>query len=540
MEKALQAAIHNPVAAPQGNLRELQLALGLFAAYIACDALTSHFPGRLGITPFNPEAALAIALLMFCGLKYTPLVFIAAAVGEIVLQALARPLFVALLCSAILTAGYVSAAVLLGGRTRALTLLSAPRDVMRLIGVTLLCMLICGMAYVGVLTYFEVGPSGRYFFGTRRFFIGYSVSVLVIAPLVFMAFSAVRRKQIAALMREREAWLQIAAIAACVGWVFQHDQPQHAHNFYLLFLPLTWMATRFGAAGAAVALALLQLGVYLMFFLSGYKPLSVFELQLLMISLALTGLLLGVAIDEQRRLSAEYRESLKLAAAGEMAATIAHEINQPLTALSAYATATRLLAAAPGPDHARLRDTTEKMLVETQRAAAVVKRLRDFFRSGATRLQTVAMGELTANVVGALRARANVAHIALTCEVDGELPRLLADPLQIEVVLRNLIQNALESSAGADEQRRRVDVRVGLNDKREIVVAVQDSGAGIREADMQHLFDAFVTTKAAGMGMGLAISRAIVEAHGGRIWAVPGSAGLLCFALPTAAAAVEK
>lgn len=540
MEKAiLPAAPAQELAVPR-NLRQIYVAIGLFAAYMLLDWLTYHYPGRLGLTPFNPEAALAIALLLFCGLKYVPLVFVAAAFGEIVLQAVPRPLFVALICSGILTAGYAGVAALLAGRMGIGVALSTRRDVLRLIAVTLLCMLICGMAYVGVLTYFEVGQKGRYFFGSRRFFIGYSVSILVVAPLIFMAFNGERRQQIAALLRTREIWLQFAAVAACGSWVFLQEERQHAQNFYLLFLPLIWMATRFGLAGAALALALSQVGLYLLFFLSGYKPLSVFELQLLMISLVITGLLLGVTIDEQRRLSLDYRESLKLAAAGEMAATIAHEINQPLTALSSYATAAQLMTATSRTDHAQLRTTMEKMHAETQRAAVVVKRLRDFFRSGATRLEAVAVGELTAKVVTGLRSKAELARLVLTYEGRGKLPSVLADPLQIEVVLRNLIQNAMDSAASAGEQQGRVAVIVECNNTGEIVVSVHDNGSGIRDSDTRRMFDSFVTSKPTGMGMGLAISRAIVDAHGGRIWAVPGKSGLLCFTLPLDATAGEK
>jgi C4-dicarboxylate-specific signal transduction histidine kinase len=224
-----------------------------------------------------------------------------------------------------------------------------------------------------------------------------------------------------------------------------------------------------------------------------------------------------------------------------MAATIAHEINQPLTALSGYATAAQLLAAAPQPDPARLRTTLEKMHTETGRAAAVVKRLRDFFRSGSTRLEAVALGELTARVVDSLRTRADAVQVVLTCQAHGKLPAVFADSLQIEVVLRNLIQNALESAAGVAEAQGRVDVTIRNNAGAGAVeVSVHDNGAGIRDADTQRLFESFVTTKSSGMGMGLAISRAIVDAHGGRIWAVPGESGLLCFALPVDAAEGEK
>jgi signal transduction histidine kinase len=133
-----------------------------------------------------------------------------------------------------------------------------------------------------------------------------------------------------------------------------------------------------------------------------------------------------------------------------------------------------------------------------------------------------------------------VAGVALSCQATARLPHVLADPLQIEVVLRNLIQNAMESAAGAGAHQGRVGVNIGLENEREIVVSVHDNGGGIRDADTERMFDSFATTKPAGMGMGLAISRAIVDAHGGHLWAVPGNSGLLCFTLPLDAASGEK
>ncbi|MBM3340806.1 MAG: hypothetical protein FJY56_01640, partial [Betaproteobacteria bacterium] len=386
---------------------------------------------------------------------------------------------------------------------------------------------------------FGIGREGRYFFGARRFFIGYSVSVLVMAPLLLLAFCAPRRRQIAAFFRSIEGWLIVAAIAASVAWVFLHDELRHAQNLYMLFLPLVWAATRFGMVGGSIALVLIQLGLFLQFFLANYQPLSVFELQLVMIALAITGLLLGVTIDEWRRATDEVRESLKLAAAGEMSAAIAHEINQPLTALAGYATAGKLIAAALAPDHAQLADTMAKLQVEVQRTAAVVQRLREFFRSGATQLEQVSLAEQAELVFASLNSKAQAARVRLNVHAAPGVPAAMVDALQIEVVLRNLIANAIESAAESAEPGR-VDVTIEPYTGNQVLVQVHDSGAGISEADRERLFDSFVTTKSTGMGMGLAISRAMINAHGGRIWAVPGKRGLLCFVLPTDAASEAK
>jgi two-component system, LuxR family, sensor kinase FixL len=505
-----------------------------FCLYVVLDRLTYVFPARFGVTPFNPEAAIAVVMLMFCGMRYVPLVFIATLWGEYSLPAVQRPWAVMLLNSAVLTAAYAAMAHLLTHRFRVRIDMDTRRDLTRLMGVTLVCMLLCGIAYVGVLISFGIGPADRYFNGARRFFIGYSVGILIAAPLVLMLFSEKRRAQFAACLRAREAWLLVAAIATCIWWVFGQDKQDHVRYFYVLFLPVIWAAARFGTVGAAGSLSLIQSGVFAVMYLTGYQPLSVFELQLLLIALAITGLLLGVAIDEQQRAASDFRESLHLAAAGEMAAAITHEINQPLTALAGYATAGQLLAAAPALDHARLKQTMAKLVEESKRTAAVVRRLRDFFRSGATRLERVMLAELVERVVASQRARAQASNVTLECEIPGgadTLKPVLVDTVQIEVVLRNLLMNALDSAAQAASSGS-VRLSVTVNQAGMQQVEVRDSGSGILAQDAERMFESFVTTKTAGMGMGLAISRAIMEAHGGKLWAVPGGNGVLCFTLP--------
>ncbi|HTD90797.1 MAG TPA: ATP-binding protein [Burkholderiales bacterium] len=533
MEKVIMPTMANRVIAKAPDFQHTAaFALALFALYVALDWLTYVFPARFGVTPFNPEAALAVALLMFCGIRFVPLVYLAVLLGEYTLPAAPRPLMVIVINSAILTAGFAAIAVLLTGRFRIRIELSTRRDVLYLMGVTLACMLVCGVAYLGVLISFGIGPADRYFSGTRRFFIGYGAGILVAAPLLFMMFSEKRRSKFMEYLHSREAWLQAAGIAVCIWWVFVQEQQEHVRYFYVLFLPLIWAATRFGMVGATSALAVIQASLLVVFSIDGYQPVSVFELQLLFITLVITGLLLGVSIDEQRRATADFHESLKLAAAGEMAAAITHEINQPLTALSGYATAGQLIAASPDPDRALLNDTMRKLLEESKRTSAVVRRLRDFFRSGATRLERVGVTDLITKVMASLRSRADAAEVVTTCRFGGNLPTVLIDPLEIEVVLRNLLVNAIESAATAGPFSGRVEVAIEINKAGEVVVAVSDSGPGIRDADAERLFDSFVTTKTSGMGMGLAISRAIVDAHGGRLWAVPGTSGLFCFTLP--------
>jgi signal transduction histidine kinase len=134
-----------------------------------------------------------------------------------------------------------------------------------------------------------------------------------------------------------------------------------------------------------------------------------------------------------------------------------------------------------------------------------------------------------------MRSRADAQGVALTLEARDDLPEVLADATQVEVVLRNLVANAIDAAV-AGTQPRRVAVRVVREGAALLRACVEDSGAGVSEPDAERIFEPFETTRASGMGMGLAISRAVVEAHGGRLWVESGSAGRFCFTLPVEAA----
>jgi C4-dicarboxylate-specific signal transduction histidine kinase len=216
--------------------------------------------------------------------------------------------------------------------------------------------------------------------------------------------------------------------------------------------------------------------------------------------------------------------------AGEMGASIAHELNQPLLAVVAYAKAGKLCAEAGDGERARLLDTLDKLVVEAKRAAEVVRRLRDLFRLGAAQRVIASVDVPVHRAVDGARGRAEALSVTMAVNAGERPPMVLLDPLQIEVVVANLIANALDSLA-APSRPGRIDVTIEAS-RDAVTVSVRDDGAGIAAADAERVFDPLVTTKATGMGMGLTISRAIVEAHGGRMWIEPGPGGKLHFTLP--------
>jgi signal transduction histidine kinase len=304
---------------------------------------------------------------------------------------------------------------------------------------------------------------------------------------------------------------------------------------YLLLLPVIWAAMRHGLAGGVLASAFAQVGVIVAMQAGAHPDAAVVEMQLRMATISMTSLLLGVTVDERSRVDAELRRSLRMAAAGQMSAALAHEMSQPLTALAAYAQACERLAAGPEPvtpeRRAMLRDVTRRIALDARRSSDVVKRLRDFFQSGATQLKACSPAELIRGEVQAHQRRADAERIRLRVEVDEGLPKVWADEVQVAVVLRNLLSNALDAVRAGGSGGGEVLVRARA-EPRELMVEVIDSGPGLNTAQLQSVFEPGVTDKVWGMGVGLSICRAIIEAHEGRLWALPGPGGRFGFTLP--------
>jgi len=229
------------------------------------------------------------------------------------------------------------------------------------------------------------------------------------------------------------------------------------------------------------------------------------------------------------------QRALRLAAAGEMASALAHELNQPLTAVANYARAGQLLLEAGRSGE--ISDVLDKVATEARRAGAVVRRLRDFFKTGHTRRDPVAILPLVVETIGEVEERARRQSCRLEYAIPADLPPVRGDGVQLQVVLRNLLINALDAVAPESMGSLDEDPEVTLTAHREddeVLIQVVDNGPGILPQFRDRLFDPFATSKPQGMGLGLAISRAIVEAHGGRLWAESPSAGgsRFCLALP--------
>ncbi len=513
------------------HIKQLGQGLAFVAAYVALDwASYLHPLHGLNITPWNPSLALGLVVWIRQGKLAALPWFCAILIGEILVRGLPATLPLTALLSAVLTAGYGLIAEALGRRLNDGNIPSDRRGLLSWLIIVVIGTLVTSGIYVSLLLPSGLIPVGDWSIAWVRFWIGDFVGIVVTMPFFWLMLDVRGRAKLLDILPRLET-VGYGVLAVAMLWVsFGLGGTGEFQYFYLLFLPIVWAAARQGVAGAAVAAFALQGGVVISVQWLDLVAVTVFELQMLGAVLAFVGLFIGAVVDEKQRVSLELRQTLRLAAAGEMAAALAHELNQPLTALSAYGMATKNLLEL-GETGAPLRDTVGRMIEESRRAADVVRRLRDFFLTGATQLERMELLDLVGGVVDQFRAKAESSGVELILAPMPECT-LLVDRPQIAVVLRNLMANALDAVAECPEGQRRIEVSAQRNHSNRVEIRVNDSGPGLSDATAATLFEAFRSTKASGLGLGLAMSRAIAEAHGGRLCAEAKKHGLFKLELP--------
>jgi C4-dicarboxylate-specific signal transduction histidine kinase len=224
------------------------------------------------------------------------------------------------------------------------------------------------------------------------------------------------------------------------------------------------------------------------------------------------------AEDEARRTLGTMAHLERVAAVGELASALAHELNQPLTAILANAQTAQEWLATPSPDLAELRDTVDDIVAENIRASEVIRRMRGMLKKGEFRSDAVDLNEVVREVTRLIANDALLRGASIDLELSPALPRVRGDAIQFQQVLLNLLVNGLHAVADESPHRRRLSVRTAGVDGG-VEVSVHDTGKGIAESDLPQVFAPFFTTKGEGLGVGLSISRSIVETFGGRIWA---------------------
>jgi C4-dicarboxylate-specific signal transduction histidine kinase len=225
------------------------------------------------------------------------------------------------------------------------------------------------------------------------------------------------------------------------------------------------------------------------------------------------------AEDALRRAQAELAHATRVTTLGELSASIAHEVDQPLTSIVASGNAAVRWLDREAPEKQRAIRSITRMVSEARRASQVIRRIRELAKKAETVMSQVDMNGLVADVLMLINREATSQRVEVRPELASELPPALGDRVELQQVLINLVMNGMQAMAPVADRARVLVIRTQRHDANQILVAVEDTGIGIESENLDRLFGAFYTTKPDGMGMGPSISRSIVEAHGGSVWA---------------------
>lgn len=221
---------------------------------------------------------------------------------------------------------------------------------------------------------------------------------------------------------------------------------------------------------------------------------------------------------------------------GELAASIAHEINQPLAAIATSGSACQRWLEHDPPNMERALRALQRMIDDVNRASEVVARIRRQSRNAEPQIAVLDLAEVIGEVVELARGELERHEVELSARIQEHVPAVLADRVQIGQVIINLMLNALEAMQATPAGARRLTLRLTVQEPGQVQFSLADTGPGLSRAARERLFETFWTTKPEGTGLGLTISRSIIESHGGRLWAEPGTRGgaVFCFTLPAA------
>ena len=499
----------------------LTIALGYIAGYVLLDWVSYVHPFAVsGITPWNPQTGLSFALILLLGPEFLPWLFVAPFVADVLVRQLPLPLAAESLVVLVLGFGYGGAtALLLSPRVGFDPTLTSMRALLWLMAAALVSIAIVAVGHASVLVTFSILAPNEFGQAALRAFIGDVIGVTVVTPFLLIFFTRRRFPTIS-----WEAPLLLLVIVAALWAVFGFVDAYRFQLFYVLFIPIIWTAVRFGLEGVTAGLIVTQIGLIAAIQISGQSAIDVTAYQALMVVLAVTGLAIGVLVNAQQRTQQQLRlqqEALhrasRLGTMGEFAAAVAHEINQPLTAIANYARLAKRAIEKQPPDAATAVEATSSAIEQVDRAAEVVRRFREFIRLGRSETGPLTVEQLVHEAQSFCRPELERHGVELDTRLARNLPEVLVDALQIEQVIVNLVRNAVEALSQAGRLDGRVTIEAESETPGKVEVRVRDNGPGFDVDLAEQPITPFATTKHDGLGLGLSLARSIVEAHGGKL-----------------------
>jgi len=513
-------------------LPALAVALGYYLAARVGFAFTLQ-PDPIS-TLWPPNALLMAALLLSAPRSWW--VLLAAALPAHLLAELQSGVPLAMVLGWF--ASNCSEALIGAGLVRAFVRAPVRLDSLRNAGLLLLC---GGLAAPLASSFLDAGlvkligfGEGEYWTLVRTRFSANVLAAITIVPLV-LAWASWRPAAVRATPPAHRVEVAALFVGLLAVSLLAFDLPLFGASLApaLWYAPLPfllWAAVRFGVIGTASSLALLVL-VTIWGAVQGVGPFTgdspqetARDLQLFLIAASVPLLLLAVALEERSRAEREAHEQRlqlthlsRVAMLGEMSGGLAHELNQPLTAILSNAQAAEHLIANKTIDNNELREILRDIIAANQRASEVIRRLRALFKRGETYLERLDANELVRETLSLAQGDLATRSIAPVLKLAPGTLAIQGDRIQLEQVMLNLILNGAEAMAAHTAVERTITVRSAGNDSW-VYVSFADRGPGFAPELVEKLFEPFYTTKPQGLGLGLSISRSIVRAHGGRLW----------------------
>lgn len=541
------------------SLADVVLALGSIVIYVLLDAFSFlHEADGFPVTPWNPGLGVMFALLVARGPIYGSVLFVGVLLVEWLILRTELRWYAALGIAVIVACSYTLVALAVRKLPRFDATHLRARDVLAVVlagGVGAIIVTALLTIMLLSLGLFEIGGLSKVAF---PMIVGDMIGIAVVTPFLLRLRLFPRHLQV---LDRPYALLEAAGIVVAIAvalWLATRPVVPGAGNmFYVLFLPTVIAAVRYGFDGACSALLLVQLGLVGLIQFHDIELGQFTDYQLRLLVLTLTALLVGMLVSERQALDEEARRTAfklqeaqaeaaraaRLNLASGMAAALAHELNQPMTAARALTRTAQQLVSQSSGDLARVESNLEAAVDQIDHAAAVVRQMREFLRRGESQTMPVDIAKAVGDALVLVQPVASVRGIALDLDIDGPLPFVAGNRVQLQQVIINLVNNSMDSIA----ETKRADGRVTVVSKcsrlrNEIEIKVQDNGMGIPRERMTDIFEPLMTSRENGIGLGLSICQSIIQAHHGRIWVSSGDAGAteMTIVLPVMSQPIRK